>query len=136
MTFAGPAVCRHGVARVGSHGQAVTCEPCSKGLEAHRRWVTKHPERGRRANRDGQLKTKFGITRIEYDAWLKRQHFKCAICRTHMNLLSRSLAVDHDHETGTVRGLLCSACNTALGLIKEDPVWLRAAAKYLLGGAS
>lgn len=45
-----------------------------------------------------------------------------------------SLSVDHDHETGEVRGLLCNLCNTGLGKFKEDPSLLTKAASYLKGG--
>lgn len=51
----------------------------------------------------------YGITAAEYDALLKRQGGKCAICRATPR--SIRLAVDHDHKSGAVRGLLCSRCN-------------------------
>lgn len=59
---------------------------------------------------------------------------KCAICGceggSEDNRGDR-LAVDHDHETGVVRGLLCHKCNTAIGLLRDDPEVLRRAADYL-----
>lgn len=54
---------------------------------------------------------------------------RCAICRNEGN--GRALCVDHDHSTGEVRGLLCAGCNAAIGMMKDSPLRLRAAAAYL-----
>jgi hypothetical protein len=87
------------------------------------------------ANRDRiavyQRFRKFGVTRDQYDALLEKQGGCCAICRTPAAELSRALAVDHDHATGTIRGLLCLACNTALGKFREREENLLAAIEYL-----
>lgn len=65
------------------------------------------------------------------------QDGRCAICREEETATARgrvrSLAVDHDHETGAVRGLLCSRCNTALGLFRDNPALLLEAIAYLGG---
>lgn len=66
------------------------------------------------------LKTSFGITLDKYNAILIQQNYCCASCKRHQSSFKKKLAVDHDHLTGKVRGLLCSACNTALGLLKEN----------------
>lgn len=73
----------------------------------------------------------YGLSPEQYDALLAEQGGVCAICGG-VNKGSRSLAVDHDHETGTVRGLLCIPCNSAVGLLKEDPDLLQNARIYLL----
>ena len=57
----------------------------------------------------------------------------CAICFG-PGVASRRLAVDHDHNTGKVRGLLCADCNRALGGFKEDPTTLGRATTYILCG--
>jgi hypothetical protein len=62
---------------------------------------------------------------------LEEQGGKCAVCGKLNNEGRRRLAVDHDHKTGKVRGLLCGNCNTALGLVKEDPEILSLLADYL-----
>jgi hypothetical protein len=67
---------------------------------------TKTPEATRRVN----LKFSFGMTVEEYDALLTAQGGVCGICKRPPK--SRRLAVDHDHATGRVRGLLCAFCNT------------------------
>lgn len=66
---------------------------------------------------------------VDRDAMAEVQGGLCAIC--HEPPLNRRLAVDHDHETGAVRGLLCTACNTTLGRFNDDPNRFEAAAAYL-----
>lgn len=79
--------------------------------------------------------TKMGISVEQYNEMLVRQEGVCAICREPetiaWNGTTRQLSLDHDHEHGTVRGLLCSRCNTAIGLLRDEPALLIAAAKYL-----
>lgn len=61
------------------------------------------------------------------------QDGRCAICgdKETYGEGTRKLPVDHNHTTGKVRGLLCSACNLSIGKMKEDPVLFRKAALYL-----
>lgn len=61
---------------------------------------------------------------------LDRQGGACAIC---LQVRTETLHVDHCHATGAVRGLLCGACNRALGLLNDDPGLIRRAADYLDG---
>jgi hypothetical protein len=75
---------------------------------------------------------KNGVCNARYDEILVQQSGACAVCCCTLNSSRYSkLAVDHDHRTGKVRGLLCTNCNTALGLMKDSPRRLRAAAAYL-----
>ena len=80
-----------------------------------------------------RLKGKFGISIDDFNKMLAAQDGVCAICRE-KNFLDRRLAVDHDHATSIVRGLLCTGCNGMLGLSKDRPGVLRAAAEYLERG--
>ena len=73
----------------------------------------------------------YGITIDDYSAMLDKQGGKCAICGKHYTELKKSLCVDHDHKTGSVRGLLCHYCNTFLGMMGDDPDKIRLAAQYL-----
>lgn len=71
----------------------------------------------------------YGITLDHYNELLARQGGACAIC--HENKDVRNLAVDHCHETGKVRGILCQRCNRALGLLRDDTSLMRSAIMYL-----
>lgn len=89
-------------------------------------------ECARTAKSLGNARYLYGITMQEYRRlWLK-QSGVCAICklpeRTQRN---RLLTIDHDHETGHIRGLLCSQCNRAVGLLQDDPKVIEAAAAYV-----
>lgn len=74
---------------------------------------------------------RFGITEAEVTTLLSRQKNRCAICRSAKPYGSGDWAIDHDHVTGQVRGLLCSKCNLALGLFQDDPKVLAAAVRYV-----
>lgn len=81
------------------------------------------------------LKANFGITLEEYEGMLEKQNGCCAICgRSEPDEAERTkrLCVDHDHDTGKIRALLCHKCNKALGLLQESPALLQKAAEYLL----
>lgn len=67
------------------------------------------------------------ISAEEYDKKFLEQEGKCAICGTQPN----SLCIDHDHQTGQIRDLLCLTCNLALGLLKEDSERVRSFLKYI-----
>lgn len=71
----------------------------------------------------------YGISDANYAALLSQQGGCCAICRQPPG--ERSLAVDHDHLTGRIRGLLCGLCNTALGLLRDNPDLIDRASAYL-----
>lgn len=77
----------------------------------------------------------FGITHVEYDILLAKQNNTCAICcqpeTAKQNGKILRLAVDPDHKTDKIRGLLCRDCNLVLGLIKDDLGRLASAIDYL-----
>lgn len=118
--------------REGRRGLGLTpqCRPCTR--EYHKRYQTDHYIRKRKARR-------FGITEAEYDKILDEQNGVCAICGdpsspngTKPDGTQRSFAIDHDHETGKVRGLLCTRCNPMLGFAQDNREILLKAAEYLL----
>jgi hypothetical protein len=89
------------------------------------------------------VRRKYGLSMQFLEAMLVRQAGSCAICSKpwqecstakrvqHEVVFLQYLYVDHDHESGRVRGLLCNACNTAIGLLEEDRARIRAALAYL-----
>lgn len=91
--------------------------------------------------RAAQLKHTYGLSIEEYNLMLKQQNGVCACCgkpearrsgrRRRSDTETSSLHVDHCHTTGAVRGLLCSECNQALGLLGEDPDRVKALLKYI-----
>lgn len=78
-----------------------------------------------------QHRRRHGLTDEQYQAKLEAQGNGCAICGKEREA-KRRLAVDHDHETGTVRDLLCDNCNKGLGCFMDDPKLLELAAAYLV----
>jgi hypothetical protein len=79
----------------------------------------------------------WNVTPEVYNLMLKAQNYVCMICGEAERITNgksgkiRDMAIDHCHATGRIRALLCSPCNTAIGLLKDDPATLRKAAEYL-----
>ncbi len=90
------------------------------------------------ANREAQVRRQ-GYSTQEYQALLAGQNGRCAICgvreghRSSRGLECR-LAIDHDHRTGSIRGLLCNNCNRGLGRFKDSVALLESAIRYLKRG--
>jgi hypothetical protein len=103
--------------------------------EYARRYQREYRKTGIRNLKNTVLKRQYGITIDDYEALHDSQNGKCAICGEKEKAVIRgrglSLAVDHCHEKGNVRGLLCHRCNKALGEFKDSPTLLRKAADYL-----
>ena len=97
--------------------------------ETRKRYYLKHKAKTTRRNWERQI-IKLGCSPEMYAQMMESQGSRCAIC-TRTNLGGRRLAVDHDHATGAIRGLLCSSCNTALGQFGDDPQMLQKALDYL-----
>jgi hypothetical protein len=73
----------------------------------------------------------FNLSVEQLTEMYNRQDNKCAICGSEKGEFYHGLAVDHDHETGKVRALLCGPCNMGIGQLGDDPERLEAAAKYI-----
>lgn len=79
-----------------------------------------------------RLRTRYGLSKEQYSNFLVIQNYVCAICQNpEVPSYKKRLSVDHDHNTGQVRGLLCHACNTALGKFKDSLELLESAVQYL-----
>lgn len=113
----------YGKNRKAKDGLHSWCKPC---LAEN----AKTPER-KASKAKWKLKARYGITVEQYEHMLNKQEYRCCICGIHNDDLSDSLCVDHDHNTGEVRGLLCRPCNLAIGNMRDNPRLLKKAAEYL-----
>lgn len=103
--------------------------PCRQKWH-YRRWRSNGGRRDKRKQQDYWLRSKYGITADQRDEMLVAQGGCCAICNT-SEPSGYNWHVDHNHETGEVRGLLCSKCNQGIGLFDESTVNLESAIDYL-----
>jgi len=122
---------------------AKVAKPCCKDCKSTTR-VLGHPgprcatcwrdetKRRKEAAHGNYVTKTYGVTQEEYDALYKAQGGRCAICRRATGR-ARRLAVDHNHKTGEVRGLLCKPCNSyGIGMFaRDEPEILDRAANYL-----
>lgn len=97
-------------------------------LGKNREWARKNPDHDKRA----ALK-RYGLSLEGFKEMLKKQNGKCAICDASKNSDGKSLYVDHCHETGKIRGLLCRKCNTGIGLLGDNMNGILKAKDYLEG---
>src|SRR5229473_7496563 len=108
-----------------------TPEAKAKRKELDEAFFLKHPEKRRQYH----LRAKFRMIPSEYAKLITEQNGLCAICReperAKQNGVVRNLAIDHDHDTGKLRGLLCSDCNRSIGMMMDNPERLESAARYL-----
>lgn len=103
-------------------------------MACYKRTMTRLKETGwiHQNYRKNHLRSKFGITQAQYDLMFQEQGGRCAICKRPQEECGAALAVDHCHRRGTVRGLLCTHCNTSIGKFEDSPETLIAAYEYLL----
>lgn len=109
-----------------THGRpSKTQYPGCKGCQAAymRAYLKRNPEAAEK-NRQKSKAARFGLTLEEVAEYEKVR--ACEVCGS-----TEKLCIDHNHTTGEIRGILCSGCNTALGLAKDNPTTLRALADYL-----
>lgn len=104
-----------------------TCKKCLNQYNI--KWRREHPEKSYKWNKSKLLKKKYGITTNDYDRMSQKQKHCCAICKKPGIDFKTGLGVDHDHDTGKVRGLLCVKCNTAIGSLNGIEL-LRSAIRY------
>lgn len=116
----------------GAKGLTASCKSCLRIYRA--KWCEANPEKMRLRiekkrlasrkescdiKRDRRLKHHYGIDQEYWEALFRKQNGCCAICARHQRALTRVLQVDHNHETGQIRGLLCTKCNTKLAAVEE-----------------
>ena len=112
------------------------CKECVKAATAERhrkRRAAEVIEKAREADarKERNLQRLYNISLEDYEEMFFAQGKKCAICGRLANDFQRDLAVDHDHVTGEVRGLLCPDCNRGLGGFNDDIELVRKAVEYL-----
>ena len=121
-----PRVCRCGQSfKLRSPGQINCSVACNRRYNPPKQYSASH-----------RRQRIYGLNQVDYDRMLQDQEGVCKIClrrstRIRMGKLL-PLAVDHDHQTGKVRGLLCNSCNTAIGLLHDNIVIARRLANYLI----
>lgn len=111
------------------------CKECRN--KKRKQYHLDNPEKCKRLKRKSDLKKKYGLIPEDLERMLRDQDNKCAICGQEIFLHGSSVdknkiaRVDHNHETGKIRGLLCNDCNRGIGLLKDSPLLLANALKYL-----
>ncbi len=98
-------------------------------------WKNKHKRKPAdpKKVKNRNLRRLYGISLSTYEKWFRKQDGCCAVCKRPQSDFNRALAVDHNHVTGKIRGLLCGKCNRAIGAMM-DSIWiLKRAVKYLKG---
>jgi len=121
---------------LGEYSKRKNSEPWLKSAckECHRTRAKAYWKRNplpKEVQRERNLKKSFGIGIAQYNELLSAQGGLCAICGSDTCVTGRNLAVDHNHVTGKIRGLLCHPCNTAIGLLRDDKETLLKAIMYL-----
>lgn len=113
--------------------QACDCVDCRSAHAAYYREY--RANKGKDYVRDCNLKNSHGISLEKYNAMLLAQNGVCAACKgpeTRKNQFGVvSMAVDHHHETGRIRGILCMMCNRALGFLQDDPATVAGLLSYI-----
>lgn len=103
----------------------------SKEYQEYRKDYYNSPERKKHYQLK-RLQREFGLSPESYEQMLLIQDNKCAICEEdEKSTRNKNLSVDHCHETNQIRGLLCSRCNRAIGLLQDDEIILQKAIDYL-----
>lgn len=125
--------------KISNDGIAPICKVCDNKKSTEYRNRNKDKIRAQR--KDFRIKNKERLSIAKNRAKATPEQFKslfeeqkgcCAICKIHQIDLKRRIAVDHNHESGQIRGLLCDTCNRGLGLLKENIEVLQKAVEYLI----
>lgn len=117
-------------------GYSTYCSECTKDTskQTPKEQLRRYYKNGYRIRRDTNLRRKYGLSLDEYEKMLENQNSCCIICKKTLNDNGKNLAVDHDHKTGKIRGLLCNNCNVAVGFLQDNPEMGNKIADYLKEG--
>ena len=100
-----------------------------------REYRENNPEKVVKTIRESNYRRNYGITLEQYEIILKSQNGLCKICEK-VNIVGKRLAVDHEHKSGIIRGLLCDNCNLAIGKFEDDVERIKRAVSYLESAGS
>ena len=109
------------------YGDKYRCKSCHKAYQ--RAYNQRNPDR----LRGYHLKKMYGITLEEREEMSKASQGRCYVCGAPDGTDRNPHHIDHNHDTGELRGLLCVGCNVSLGLLEENPDRIRALADYIEG---
>jgi hypothetical protein len=99
-------------------------------------WYAKNKTRATQKQQDWHYRSNYGISYEDFLALAEKQNNKCLICAIDLTFTGKKqtrAVLDHDHDTGEIRGVLCSPCNTGIGLLKDSSNVLLSAYNYLKG---
>ena len=120
---------RHPSYRDGLRNQ---CRDCRREYERRRSRSPENIEATRESRRRSVMKWRYGTTQDEVEKMVAAQNNRCLICNTEGEGQGmQRLCIDHDHNTGKIRGMLCRKCNAGLGYFRDNPTLIRTAASYL-----
>jgi len=104
-------------------GVSPYCKKCKNKISTE--WAKKNGY----DHRSNQIKSVYGVDRDTINKMIENQNNKCGICSC---VLDKSFHIDHDHETGKIRGILCRYCNMGLGFFRDSIDNLKSAITYLM----
>ena len=112
-------ICEKGFDLTSRNSNQMVCQICSNNKTLR--------------NRHKHLKYYYGITLTEYNSTLEKQGGGCGICGSVSNKggIGKNLCVDHDHDSGEIRGILCASCNLGIGKFNDDVETVKQAVVYL-----
>ena len=120
-------------------GRSIYCQSCQRRRQ--KAYKKRTPEKQKsykrkhyssEKSRDYSLRYRYGMTLDQFNTMFEKQDRRCALCKSDKSD-GKNFVVDHCHKTGKIRGILCSYCNRALGMLKDDPDMLSRAIIYLRG---
>jgi hypothetical protein len=115
-------------------GFETECRECIRARD--RRRYQRDKKKRLEQSKFGQIKWKYGLSKSDWEAMIQSAGGKCEICNSEFVFdkprSHNRPCVDHNHETGVVRGILCARCNQGLGLFCESVDSIKSAAKYLM----
>lgn len=88
-----------------------------------RDYIKRDPEKRKFQVKKSLIKKRYGIIYEDYLSMHHEQEYKCKICKRHASEFKKGLVVDHDHENGKVRALLCNTCNSQLHVLENKELY-------------